>query len=134
MRQIFALLFSALLLFLSSCQQAAPSKKPEESLGRFIEAISSLELKKAEALSSPETLKNYIEPIRASLRMESWTEAEAKKALGFRVDSLRCQENQGQMRCTVCCTADGAEAQFLLIEENGYWLVHVETALDLSNF
>ena len=119
------------LLGLGACQSGGSAKTPEDCLREFNRAMGELDFERAKRFSTELSHKNYIAPCQAALRMGHWTAEEAKKFLKMSEAKLQCQDQQGQMRCLICCSAEGAEAEFDLVQEQEQWLVNISTLIEL---
>jgi hypothetical protein len=111
------LILSAVVLAIFGCGETAT---PEKTAIDFAVSMDKGDFKAAKELGTESTKKllEMIEPMIAGMGDL------AKSGMGKgKFEKATCEGTEDKKTCKVCCDEEGADKEFVLIKENGKWLV-----------
>jgi hypothetical protein len=130
MKQLFA--FFSILLLLASCATELELKQsnPEETTMGFAEALYAGDYGLAQKYCTPAAAAGVLD-LETYLKMSNEEEkTEMLKSLEGEAKKIDCQTTEGTTTCKVCCSTDGAEGEWELVQQNKKW--YVSTKLEIK--
>lgn len=107
------------------CTRAPKRDSPEAAVRGLFEALNAERFDQARLYVTKRTHAKLNE-WEASYRMSGKPE---RKQMLNDLSEVFCQDLEGQIVCTVCCTPDGAKASLKMFQENADWFVDFQSDL-----